>query len=191
LGGAFNPIHLGHLLCARAVAEALDIKKVVLIPSGQSPHKASDPAMATPEHRVSMCRLAIEGIDGFEVDDREVRRPGPSFTIDTVRQLLREGWPKVPWLLGADQAMCLPTWRQPHDLLREAHFLVMARPSWNLDWNALPPEFRILSERVIPVPAIDISATQIRRRLAAGLPVDFLTPPAVCRYLSEHGLYRK
>jgi nicotinate-nucleotide adenylyltransferase len=169
----------------------MDIKTVVLIPSGQSPHKPADPAMAPAEHRLAMCRLAVQSVPGFEVDDRELRRPGPSFTIDTVRQLLSEGWPKVHWLLGADQAMSLPTWRQPHDLLREAHLTVMARPGWTLHWNTLPPEFRMLSERLVPVPAVDISATQIRRRLAAGLPVDFLTPPAVCRYLCDHGLYRK
>ena len=190
LGGAFNPIHNGHLLCARAVAEALGIEIVTLVPSHLSPLKASGPDMASPADRLEMCRLAISGATGFEVNDCELRRPPPSFTIDTVRHFRQSGWDKVIWLIGADQVLALPKWRQPNDLLREAHILIMARPGWILDWKQLPPEYAILAERVVPAPAIDISATDIRRRIAAEKPIDFMTPPAVCRYIDDHGLYR-
>jgi nicotinate-nucleotide adenylyltransferase len=190
LGGAFNPIHHGHLLCARAAAEALGHETVVLIPSHQSPQKAADGQMACAADRLHMCRLAVAGLGGFEVDDRELRRPAPSYTIDTVRELNREGWPIVPWLLGADQAFSLPTWRQPLDLLRQAQFWVMARPGWPLDWQRLPPEYRNLAARLAPAPLIDISAADIRRRVAQHRPIDFLTPPAVCQYIMEQGLYQ-
>jgi nicotinate-nucleotide adenylyltransferase len=190
LGGAFNPVHNGHLLCARAAAEALGVAMVVLIPCHVGPHKLSDPAMAAAEHRLMMCRLAVAGVDGFEIDDRELRRAGPSYTIDTVRELRQAGWDKVPWLLGADQVESLPKWHQPHDLLREAQFHIMARPGWNLDWKKLPPEYAVLADRLVTSLMVDISATDIRRRVAHGLPIDFLTPPAVCQYITQHGLYR-
>jgi nicotinate-nucleotide adenylyltransferase len=191
LGGAFNPIHHGHLLCARAAAEAMGFASVVLIPSLVSPQKTPDSTMASPEDRLAMCSLAVKNLTGFEVDDRELRRPPPSYTIDTVRELLRHGWPKVHWLIGADQALSLPKWHEPQELMKLAHIMVMARPGWTLDWGSLPGEFRVLSERVVAVPSLDISSTDIRRRVAAGLPIDFLTPPAVCRYVAEHGLYRR
>jgi nicotinate-nucleotide adenylyltransferase len=137
-----------------------------------------------------MCRLAVAGIAGFEVSDIELHRPGPSYSIDTVRELIRQGWQNVPWLIGADQALALPTWREPHELMRLAHIVVMARPGWRLDWGALPEEYRFLADRVVSVPSVDISSTEIRRRVAAGLGIDFLTPEPVWRYIVEHGLYR-
>jgi nicotinate-nucleotide adenylyltransferase len=137
-----------------------------------------------------MCRLAIAGVGGFEVDDRELSRDGPSYTIDTVRQLLGKGWPQVTWLIGADQLNILPKWHEANKLVKLARLLVVARPGWTLDWNALSPEFRSLAASVIPGPAMDISSTDIRRRVGKGLSIDFLTPPAVCRYIEEHGLYR-
>src|SRR5580698_1852552 len=120
LGGSFNPIHLAHLLCARAAAEALGLGGVVLIPARISPHKtlpspsgAANSPTATPEDRLAMCRLAIDGLKGFEVDDCELQRPAPSYTIDTVREFIRRGWGKVHWVLGADQALSLPMWHLP------------------------------------------------------------------------------
>jgi nicotinate-nucleotide adenylyltransferase len=195
LGGAFNPIHHGHLLCARAAAEALGIETVLLIPTHEPPHKklqrdSADSDIAAADHRLTMCRLAVAGVDGFQVDDRELRRPGPSYTIDTLRELNREGWSKIPWLIGADQVIKLHTWREPHELLKAADFVVLARPGFELDWQAMAPEYRFLAERVVAAPAIDISGTEIRRRVAEGRPIDFLTPPAVCRYIKENGLYR-
>lgn len=190
LGGAFNPIHHGHLLTARAVAESLGFQTVVLIPSHLSPQKASDAFMASAADRLEMCRLAIGGSPGWEIDDCEIKRPPPSHTIDTVRHLQSQGWGQVPWLIGSDQVMSLPSWHSPHELLRQAHFVIVARPGWTLDWNLLPPEYAALADRVVSAPAIDISATEIRRRVAIGLTIDFLTPPAVCRYITERGLYR-
>src|SRR4051794_18604351 len=129
LGGSFNPIHHGHLRCSRAVAETLGHERVMLIPSGRPPHKPGDTSLAGAEDRLAMCRLAAEqASDGrirFDVDDLEVRRTGPSYTIDTVRQLKSQGWPSVDWLIGADMVLNLPTWKEPLALLAEANLLVM------------------------------------------------------------------
>lgn len=191
LGGAFNPIHHGHLICARAAAEALNFDQLVLIPNHESPHKKLHPSMASAEHRLTMCRLAAAGFDGFEVDDLEIRRPSPSYTIDSVRELKHRGTPDVCWLIGTDQVMALPTWHEPQALLREARLIVMARPGFSVDWTTLPPELAQLARQIVAVPSMDISSTDIRHRVASGLPIDFLTPPAVCRYIAEQGLYRK
>lgn len=189
-GGAFNPIHHGHLICARAAAEALGAASVVLIPANQSPLKKPEADVASAKQRLDMCQIAVEGIWGFEVDDRELGRSGPSYTIDTVRELRQEGWESVAWLIGADQVMALPKWREGTELMKLAHLVVVARPGWQLDWTKLPGEFQALAGRVVSAPAIDISSTDIRRRVGRGEPIDFLTPPAVCRYIAEHGLYR-
>jgi nicotinate-nucleotide adenylyltransferase len=189
LGGAFNPIHHGHLLSARAAAEALGLTNIVVIPSGSPPHHKAE-GLVSAAHRMEMCRRAIAGVPGFELDDRELSRAGSSFTIDTALELLREGWPEVHWFLGADQVMRLPTWHKPYELLRTVRFVIVARPGWVLDWERLPLEFRNLNASVIPAPLIDISATEIRRRVSEGKPIDFLTPPGVCRYIAEQGLYR-
>jgi nicotinate-nucleotide adenylyltransferase len=189
-GGSFNPIHVGHLLCARHAAEQLKAGRTVLVPSAQPPHKPGATDLAPADHRVRMCRLAVQGCDGFEVNDLETQRPGPSYTIDTVRALAAQGVSGVRWLIGADMLRNLPSWREPEALMAEAELIVMARPGWSFDWDTLPPPFRKLQENVVEAPLIDISATQIRRRVAAGLPIDFLTPEAVVRHIRETALYR-
>ena len=190
-GGSFNPIHCGHLICARTAAERLGFERVVLIPSSQPPHKPAATDLAEAAHRVRMCELAVQGVGGFEVNDLETKRTGPSYTIDTVRELGRQGWSKVSWLIGADMLQNLPTWREPQALLREVDFVVMARPGWSFDWETLPEPFRVLRERVVETPLVDISATEIRQRVRAGLPIEFLTPELVARYIQQHGLYRR
>jgi nicotinate-nucleotide adenylyltransferase len=189
-GGTFNPIHHGHLLCARAVAEAVGAKTVVVFPTGLPAHKPEDAGLASPQHRLEMCRLAIAGVPGFEVDDREVRRSGPSYTIHTARQLKQEGWNEVNWLIGSDMLNVLPSWHQAEALLREVGFIIMARPGTKLAWSTLPPAFQALRKNVVEVPQIEISGTEVRRRVGASLPIDFLCPPAVCRYITEHQLYQ-
>jgi nicotinate-nucleotide adenylyltransferase len=189
-GGSFNPIHHAHLICARAVAEQAGYKRVVLVPSAISPHKINDSTMASSADRLEMCRLATANIAGFDVSDIEITLPTPSFTLQTARELRRRGHDKIHWLIGGDMLLYLPQWRQPLDLLAEVHFIVMARPGSNIDWSALPPEYRHLRDNVVEAPQIDISATDIRRRVVAGLGIDFLTPPAVCDYIRNHGLYR-
>jgi nicotinate-nucleotide adenylyltransferase len=190
LGGSFNPIHHGHLLCGLAAAEKLGFQKLVLIPSAQPPLKASAADMASAADRIAMCKLAAAGSAAIEVDCLESERSAPSFTIDTARELKRRGWETVSWLIGSDNLSGLPLWHDLPGLLREVDFVVMTRPGWSPDWAALPPALRQLEGRTVTVPQIDISSTNIRRRIAAGLPIDFMTPPAVCQYIRQQGLYR-
>jgi len=190
-GGSFNPIHHAHLICARAIAEAGGFDKVVLIPSAQPPHKPNAPDLAAAEDRLAMCRLAASSQEClFEVDDVELARGGSSYTIDTVRLLKQRGWEEVHWLIGADMLRQLPTWHQPDDLLREMKFAIIERPGWGIDWAAMPDPYRSLRQSVWKAPAIDISATDIRRRVAAGLSIEFLTTPFVIEYIRAHRLYR-
>jgi nicotinate-nucleotide adenylyltransferase len=188
-GGSFNPIHHGHLICARAAAEAMGLNRVLLIPSRQPPHKIVGTDLASPEDRLAMCRLAVAGDPFFEVSDIELNRDGPSYTIDTVRQLKASGWQEVHWLIGADMADILPQWHEPLALMREAKLVLMARPGWSLDWNALPPEYRSLQTNVVTAPLLEISATAIRQRVREGRPIAYFTPEPVVRYIVERGLY--
>jgi nicotinate-nucleotide adenylyltransferase len=190
-GGSFNPIHVGHLICARAVAESAGFDQITLIPSGQSPHKSAEYAMADANHRLEMCRLAVAGDDFFAVDDIEVRRSGPSFTVNTVTELKARGETEVAWLIGADMALFLPSWHQPARLLAETSFFLMARPGWNLDWSQMPPEFRHLQKNVVSAPELEISSTAIRNRWAAGKSIRYLTPDAVIQYINAKSLYSK
>ena len=189
-GGSFNPVHHAHLLCARAVAEAAGFERVVLIPSALPPHKAGDYEIAPAEDRLEMCRLAAGMEPGlFEVNDVEIRRGGRSYTIETARALKAAGWGEVHWLIGADMLAQLPTWREPEALLREVEFVVMGRPGWAIDWAALPAVYRGLEKKVYPAPLIDISATQVRGRVARGQSIEFLTPAVVAEYVARRKLY--
>src|SRR5438874_10001193 len=108
-GGSFNPIHNGHLICAQAVAQKAGYDRVLVIPSAQPPHKpTADLASAT--DRLAMCKLAVQGRDLFEISDIETRRAGPSYTLDTARELRRAGLNDIHWLIGADMLLYLPKW---------------------------------------------------------------------------------
>jgi len=194
LGGSFNPIHYGHLICVRAVAEAAGFERVLLIPSAQPPHKPDAVDLADASDRLQMCGLAIQtdvadSAVEFAVSDTELRRLGPSYTIDTVREMKRSGWPKVHWLIGADMLNYLPNWHDAAALLREVEFVVMARPGVVMGWDGLPGEFSCLKDNIVPAPLIEISSSDIRRRIRAGLTIDYLTPPAVVDYIVAHHLY--
>jgi len=171
-------------------AERRGIDRVVLVPSAIPPHKAAYRDMASAEARIAMCRRAIADNRQFEVDDIELQRPGPSYTIDTVRQLTARAAGPIYWLIGADTLPQLPTWHEPAALLREVNFVIMARPGWHIDWASLSTPYQSFRQNVVEVAQIDISATDIRARVAAGLPIDYLTPPEVVRFIKEHALYR-
>lgn len=178
-GGSFDPVHIGHLLLARDAMEQLGIEKVVLIPAKISPHKLDRPP-SPPELRVEMLRAAVAGDPRFSVDDRELRREGPSFTIDTVRAYRAE-FPETRlfFFLGDDNVSELHTWKDVEELKKLVQFVVLARSC-----SPLPVEFPRVGR------LIEINSTEIRARVARGLSIEGMVPPAVSEIIARHGLYR-
>lgn len=201
-GGAFDPIHRGHLAMAVGAWAATGADRLCFLPAGQSPFKASGHASA--EHRLAMLQRAVAALPGAEVDDQELRRPGRSFTVETLRAL-RASFGKdlaLVWLLGADAAAELPRWHEASALPQLAHVLVVARPGTSIpDLESGPePRFQrcaVESFRAAPGgrwASLDLGAypeasQAIRARLAAGEVVDDLLPPAVSSYIADRGLY--
>jgi nicotinate-nucleotide adenylyltransferase len=136
-----------------------------------------------------MCQAVSLADPFFETEPLELERTGPSFTIDTVRELAARGWNRVSWLIGADMLQILPKWHLPDDLLREVDFVVARRPGTLIDWQALPPQFRSLQAHVVDAPLIDVSATEIRQRVKDGRSIRYLVPPEVEAYIRKHHLY--
>lgn len=190
LGGTFDPVHVGHLVVSRAVAEQLGCSRVVLVPCAQSPHKQGLTQMTPAEHRLAMLQAAVAGDAFFDILTAELERPAPSYTVDTVELLLRQGWQEVHWLIGADQAMNLPRWHRAADLIRLVKFAVACRPGTELRLHTLPPPFDTLVSATVKAPQIEVSSTDIRQRLASGKSVRGLLPDAVEHYARRHSLYR-
>lgn len=194
-GGTFDPVHLGHLLVARAALEELALDRLVFIPAAQSPFKpASTP---TPGRlRLRMLRLALAGNPRAEVEDLELQRGGVSYSIDTVTTYAaRFPGVRLFWLIGADHVPALPRWRDAERLAQLVEFVVIPRPSLGSN----PPE--AASATAVPAPAgfrlhplqgfpLALSASEIRRRAAQGLPLDPLVPTAVAEVIANEGLYR-
>ena len=197
LGGSFNPPHLGHLALARAVRAALDLDRVVLIPAARPPHKPDHPELAPAEHRLAMTRLLAKTDPGLEVSDVELRREGPSYTIDTIHALEREHPDDALfWIIGADTLGELPTWKRAAELLAAIPFVVVNRPGAPLD-----REFAELAEglgqavaddlrqRVVTMAPQPISSTAIRQGIREQTPWAERVPAAVAEYIESHGLY--
>jgi nicotinate-nucleotide adenylyltransferase len=183
-GGSFDPVHLGHVIVARAAAARLRLDQVRLVPAGRQPLKEEGHA-ASAADRLAMLQLAVAGDPHLVVDDRELRRPGPSYTIDTLRDL-RIAHPdaELCLLVGADAAGDLPTWHEAAAIPALARVVVLTRP------GASGPDHALISE-TLAVPAIDISATEIRARCRRGESLRGLVPEAVARYIAERRLYRE
>lgn len=188
-GGSFNPIHLGHLLVARAVAESRGFQRVVLVPSAQPPHKPATADLATATHRLNMCQAVARCDALFEVEPLELARAGPSYTIDTVRELRRGDQGPISWLIGADMVQILPQWHRATELLTEVDFVIARRPGYEIDWPSLPAAFQTLRANVVTAPLLEISASDIRNRTRAGRPIRYLVPPEVEKYIADHHVY--
>jgi nicotinate-nucleotide adenylyltransferase len=191
LGGTFNPPHLGHLVCAQEAYCELDLDQVLLIPAGLPPHKPVD-AEPGPEHRLQLCRLAIQGDDRFAVSDLELRRDGPSYMVDTLPELSTQAPTNELFLiLGGDIAAGLPQWREPERVLELATVAIAKRrgTSQASVQRALDQLRGGERARFFQMPRIGISSTMVRRRVRAGQPIRYFVPDGVVDYISEHGLY--
>jgi nicotinate-nucleotide adenylyltransferase len=191
LGGTFNPPHHGHLVCAQEALVQCDLDRVVLMPVALPPHKvAEDDAGA--EHRLEMCRLAVARDGRFAVSRLELEREGPSYTADTLRAI-HESAPgdDLTFIVGGDMAHSLPTWREPEAVLSLATLAVAERVGARrqeieerLDEVAAGDRARFFD-----MPRIDVSSSEVRRRVREGLPIRYLVPDEVARYIGSHGLY--
>ncbi|MEN6338257.1 MAG: nicotinate (nicotinamide) nucleotide adenylyltransferase [Phycisphaerales bacterium] len=196
-GGSFDPIHVGHTQVARAAAEQIRAEKVILIPAKCSPLKRLCPH-ASDEDRLNMVTLATSGDDMFGVSDCELRRPAPSFTIDTIRLFQRDCGEDVAihWLLGADNIKDLVHWYKVEELIDECNLTTMQRAGYpGPDFDSYEPLWgaqRIakLKRNVVRTPLIDASSTEVRRRLAANEDVSGMLHPDVLAYIREHRLYQ-
>jgi nicotinate-nucleotide adenylyltransferase len=181
LGGSFDPVHNAHLAVARAALTGLGLAKVLWIPSGTPPHRGAPKAPAA--DRAAMIALAIAGEPRFVLDEREIRKAAPGYTIETLEEL-RAGLgplPELVLLIGADQYARLQTWHRWQELSGLARIAVFARPGLSLD------DARGVT--VVPMAPLDISSTAIRERIARGLPERGLMPDAVLDYIETRHLY--
>ncbi len=193
MGGTFDPIHHGHLLVAEEARDQFAIDLIIFVPNGRPPHK-KDYEITDPEHRYNMCLLATASNPAFIVSREEIDRPGPSYTIDTIRAFRRYLGPGVElfFITGADAVLELPTWRAPDAILNEAQVVAVHRPGFDLRRLAEElGEQRASKIRTLEVPGVEISSTEIRRRVAEGRSVKYMVPEPVEAYIKKMQLYSK
>lgn len=209
-GGTFDPIHFAHLRLAEEIAESFGLEQVRLIPAAVPPHRGRP--SASPEHRLAMTRLAIEGNPRFAVDARELGRTGPSYTIDTLTETRNEaGDQPLCLMMGADAFAALTTWHRWEELFDLAHVIIARRPGFPLEQlaSSLPGPLRAqyesrleqAPERLRQAPAgslftheltaLDVSATAVRELIHRNASLRYLLPDAVIAYIHRHGLYKE
>ncbi len=194
-GGAFAPIHVGHVAAAKAFMEQMWLDVLFVIPTGISPHKQMS-AGASNADRLEMCRRAFEGIEGVIVSDIEIRREGASYTVDTLRELADDDR-RLFMLCGTDMILTLDTWHEPDEIFRLAYPVYIRRESdESLDERLIEKvtEYRNkYGKNVVKIkaPAIEVSSSDIRKRIADGEDFSSLVPEAVADYIREKGLYKQ
>jgi nicotinate-nucleotide adenylyltransferase len=200
-GGTFDPIHIGHLLLAEHAREALQLDRIRFIPAAISPLKLDQAPTANDKQRLEMIRLAISGNPFFEVDDRELRRGGTSYTVDTLSEISRET-PELElvFLMGGDSLADFHAWREPQRICQLAFVVVLARggaatPDMNLlrpyldNQHAGEANDRKLLQHVVSMPQVEISSSDIRQRIAGGRSTRYQLHPAVEAYIDSERLY--
>ena len=188
MGGTFDPVHHGHLVAASEVQSWFALDEVVFVPTGQ-PWQKDDRRVAPAEHRYLMTVIATASNPRFSVSRVDIDRAGPTYTIDTLRDLHRTAPDdELYFITGADALAQILTWRDVDEIFELAHFVGCTRPGHQLDESALQglPEDRLA---VVEIPALAISSTDCRTRVAKGEPVWYLVPDGVVQYIAKHGLY--
>jgi nicotinate-nucleotide adenylyltransferase len=197
LGGTFDPVHYGHLVIAEEVYATLELDEMVFVPTGQPPHKTQE--VITPaEHRLAMLELAIASNPHFTISRVDVDRPGPSYTVDTLRLLHEQQREEtaIYFVIGGDSLEYFLTWRDPVRILEQVnHLVAVRRPGYNESeeyYDRLEARLPGIKQRllVVEAPQFEISATDLRLRVAEGRPIKYQTPESVEKYIKEFGLYR-
>lgn len=193
LGGTFDPIHYGHLVIAEEAHARLGLQEVLIVPARVPPHKRGK-RVTSEEHRVAMVRLAIASNPHFRLHTIDLDRDGPSHTADTLELLKGETGAELYFIIGEDSLLDLPRWHQPARILAQCRLVVMSRPGYpEPDLRGLE-HIRPASVResiVVRAPQLEISSTELRQRVAVGLPIKYQAPEAVEEYIYRHGLYRQ
>lgn len=195
LGGTFDPPHLGHLWLATSAIDALGLDRVLFMPASQPPHKPRR-QLSSATDRLLMTRLAIGDDPAFELCPVEMERPGPSYTVDSIEELLRQHGEgsRLYLLMAADSLAQIDTWREPDRLLSLVEWVIGPRP------RSAPPERSALEQRfgaaasrihLLDGPSFDVSSSEIRRRVAAGRAIRYLVPRSVEELIADRGLYRR
>jgi nicotinate-nucleotide adenylyltransferase len=193
LGGTFDPIHLGHLKVAEEARDRLDLAEVLFVLAGQ-PWLKTNNVISPAEHRVEMVRLAIAGKPYFKLSTMEIERPGPTYTVDTIAELKGQlgSGDELFFILGWDNLIQLPQWREPSRLVKMCHLVAIPRVGYPTpDLASLEATVPGLSQSLVLLdkPWIDINATEIRKLVAQGLSINHLVPEPVERYIKQHRLY--
>jgi nicotinate-nucleotide adenylyltransferase len=190
MGGTFDPIHLGHLVAAEEARWQFDLDRVVFVPAGRPWQKPV--GVTPPEDRYLMTVLATASNPAFTVSRLEIDHPGPTYTVDTLRRLRAEQTDdtRLYFIIGADAVLQILTWKEPDQVLAQAEFIAATRPGFDLD--RLVSQVPGAAGRIHPmdIPALAISASDIRARVARGAPIQYLVLDSVARYIHEHGLYQ-
>ena len=195
LGGTFDPIHLGHLIMAEDIREKLGLGEVLFIPAGRPWLKLKEEKpISAADHRLAMVRLAVASNPHFKVSTMEIDRPGLSYSIDTILELKAELGAQVEiyFIVGPDALAEFPKWKEPAQLMGICQVVGIGRPKHTqVDLRKLERSVPGASQRIVlvDVPQIEISSTDIRRRVAQGLSIRYLVPEAVEKYIAEHRLY--
>lgn len=192
LGGTFDPVHLGHIMMAEEVKKSLDLTEVLLIPAGQ-PQTRPDENITPARQRLEMLELAVEGKPGLKVSSIEIERKGPSYTVDTLLEMKNKykGY-EIYFILGWDSLAQLPAWHEPSRIINLCYLVAVPRPGYKRPaLKTLEGVLPGINDRVIFTdgPKNDISATEIRERIARGEPIDHLVPEAVAKYIVKNKLY--
>jgi nicotinate-nucleotide adenylyltransferase len=186
MGGTFDPIHHGHLVAASEVASLFALDEVIFVPTGE-PYQKSDRQVSAAEHRYLMTVIATASNPRFWVSRVDIDRSGPTFTVDTIRDIAAQRvGAELYFITGADALGQILSWKDSDDVLRLAHFVGVTRPGYELSDEHLPRDLVTL----LDVPALAISSSDCRARVEAGHPVWYLVPDGVVQYINKHRLYR-
>lgn len=199
LGGTFDPVHLGHLIVAEQARVRLDLDRVIFIPAGQPWLRAEQPAADGPD-RLRMVELAVKSNPAFEASSQEIDRPGPTYTVDTL-EVLKEELSREPdadtvlhYIIGMDALEQFHRWKDPERVVELCHLVIVNRPGHQgVDVNDVVGRYPEAGTRLtlLNVPRIEISSTEIRKRVSEGISIRYLAPDSVEEYIREQGLYQR